>query len=148
MDRATETPGLSAALGEPSEASSCAGHLPARFDFAKAGPSGCDCPDRLRRTWTDVRSQLDERIELVGVAYADWQQAGCVAPEVVFELACEFGLRRCLLDTFHKDGSSSVDLLGVASLCDLANRANALDSGGRSLARFAAKTWHGCGRCK
>ena len=115
-----ELPRLSAALGERSEAIRVAGHLPARFDFAKAGPSGCDSEAKLWQLWSDVRHQLDDRIELIGVAYADWEVAGSLDPESVFRLAKRFGIRRCLLDTFCKDGTSSLAHLGLSTLGDLA----------------------------
>jgi uncharacterized protein (UPF0264 family) len=118
-----DSPKFSAALGEPDEAIACASRLPGEFDFAKAGPSGCGDRNRLWRLWEQVRGRLDDRIELVAVAYADFQVAGCPAPETVFRMAKEFGLRRCLLDTYRKDGRSSIEQLGMESLKRLAETA-------------------------
>jgi uncharacterized protein (UPF0264 family) len=122
MDR-FDSPKFSAALGEPDEAIACAARLPGEFDFAKAGPSGCDDRDQLWRLWEQVRRRLDDRVELVAVAYADFQVAGCPAPETVFRVAAEFGLRHCLLDTYRKDGRSSIEQLGMESLRRLAETA-------------------------
>lgn len=107
---------ISAALGETSEAKRVARLLPPEFTFAKVGPSGCDCPRQMRETWRQVEDRLAHPIELVGVAYCDAEAAGCLSPEEVFRLAAAAGLRRCLIDTYRKDGRSSVDLLGLDRL--------------------------------
>jgi uncharacterized protein (UPF0264 family) len=104
-------PLLSAALGESEQAARIAADVPAAFAFAKVGPSGCRSPVRLQRTWDDVRRTLCGQVELVAVAYADWQQADCLPPEAVFEQAVRSGMRRCLIDTFVKDGSSTLQHL-------------------------------------
>ena len=122
MDRA-DWPKFSAALGEPDEAVASASMLPGEFDFAKAGPSGCSDQNQLWRLWEQVRGRLDDRVELVAVAYADSQAAGCPEPETVFRLARQFGLRHCLLDTYRKDGRSSIEQLGWVSLRRLAETA-------------------------
>ncbi len=127
VDANAQLPRFSAALGERAEARDCAASLPARFDFAKAGPSGCSDETQLRRLWSDVRQQLDPSIELVAVAYADWESAGCPTPQSVFQLAHQSGIRRCLLDTFDKAGKSSLQLMGLGSLRELAGIARSLD---------------------
>ena len=110
---------LSAALGERAEALEVAGDLPSGFDFAKVGPSGCDTHERLGRLWEEVRTGLPVETELVGVAYADAAAAGCLEPEQVFELVKANGMKRCLIDTFVKDGRSTIDHLGHARLREL-----------------------------
>ncbi|TWU55810.1 (5-formylfuran-3-yl)methyl phosphate synthase [Rubripirellula reticaptiva] len=104
-------PKLSAALGEPDEARTVSGDLPTRFDFAKAGPSGCDSAAKLVQMWDDVRDRLPATTELVAVAYADHGAANSLAPESVFELAKQAGLGRCLIDTYSKNGKSTLDHL-------------------------------------
>lgn len=126
MNRA-DSPKFSAALGEPNEAVACAAMLPGEFDFAKAGPSGCSDPIQLWRLWEQVRGRLNDQVELVAVAYADFQAAGCPAPEIVFRMARTFGLRRCLLDTYCKNGRSSIEQLGMTSLRGLAETAESRD---------------------
>ena len=113
-------PMLSAALGESAQAKTVASEVPGHFAFAKVGPSGCDSADRLRGLWDDVRGSLDANVELVAVAYADSGQAQTLSPERVFELAAAEGFDRCLVDTFVKDGTSTVDHLGIDRLQQLA----------------------------
>ncbi len=105
---------LSAALGEPSDALEIAGKVPAEFHFAKMGPSGCDTREKLVENWSRVRECLDGEVELVAVAYAD--DAGCVDVESVIAAAHTFGIERVLVDTFGKDGQSSIDHLGTDRL--------------------------------
>lgn len=112
-------PFLSAALGESEEALQVAGCLPGQFRFAKVGPHRCASMARLREVWDRVGKLLPTKTELVGVAYADHVSAESLEPEAVFRLAASSGLRRCLVDTFSKDGRSTVELLGWSRLEDL-----------------------------
>ena len=111
---------LSAALGEQADAIRVAGRLPPAFAFAKVGPSGCSSADAISDLWAVVRQRLDDRIELVAVAYADFQAAGSHPPEAIFRLAAEAGFSRCLIDTYVKDGRSTLDHLGMDGLVSLA----------------------------
>ncbi len=111
---------LSAALGERADAIRVAGRLPPAFAFAKVGPSGCSSADAISDLWAMVRQRLDDRIELVAVAYADFQAAGSLPPEAIFRLAAEAGFSRCLIDTYVKDGRSTLDHLGMDGLVSLA----------------------------
>jgi uncharacterized protein (UPF0264 family) len=107
---------LSAALGESAEARIVARNVPPSFSFAKVGPSGCTSRTLLRQTWREVREDLDDQVELVAVAYADSDHAKCLPPEQVFAEAAEAGFRLCLIDTYTKDGRSSLDHLGTMRL--------------------------------
>ena len=107
---------LSAALGEPPQALACAHQLPPAFDFAKAGPSGCRTKTQLTDLWHRVANQLSRETELVAVAYADAPLADCLDLEFVLEAASAAGMRRCLVDTFTKDGRSSLTHLGLHRL--------------------------------
>ena len=62
---------------------------------------------------------LDPSIELVAVAYADHEASQSLPPETVFSLAADFGLSRCLIDTYIKDGQSTIDHLGLDGLAAL-----------------------------
>ncbi len=108
---------LSAALGERETALAVAAAVPANFSFAKAGPYNCSSIDRLRVLWSDVRERLPQSVELVAVAYADHLAAACLSPEMIIECAASEGFDRVLIDTFAKDGRSSVDHLGSDRLC-------------------------------
>ncbi len=107
---------FSAALGESKQARLIASGLPQRFAFAKVGPSGCGSQESLRQLWSDIRQLLSPQIELVAVAYADHLASGCLPAEQVFALASECGFKRGLIDTYVKDGRSTIDLLGTAAL--------------------------------
>lgn len=106
-------PRLSAALGEQNDAIEIAGELPREFAFAKAGPSGCSDAQAIQHLWSDVRSKLAPQIELVAVAYADAGEADCIEPETVLEESQRAGLQRCLIDTFSKNGQSSIERMGI-----------------------------------
>jgi hypothetical protein len=115
---------LSAALGERDDAIEIAGQLTAEFAYAKVGPSGCATVWQILGLWADVRAALAAPIELVAVAYADYEGAGCVAPEAIFATAHQADLRHCLIDTYSKDGRSSIDHLGYDRLAQLARQAH------------------------
>ena len=110
---------LSAALGEQDQARLVVADVPESFDFAKVGPSGCNTESSLCRLWGEIRRSLNGRTELVAVAYADWRAANCLGPEAVFQLAKEQGFNRCLIDTYVKDGRSTIDHLGYQCLGEL-----------------------------
>lgn len=107
---------LSAALGEFDLADQCVEQLPPEFRFAKMGLSGCDHPDRLPRHWESIQRRLPEQTELVAVAYADWRAAQTIRPIDILHLAAHHGMQRILIDTFIKDGQSTINHLGIASL--------------------------------
>ncbi|QEG38407.1 (5-formylfuran-3-yl)methyl phosphate synthase [Roseimaritima ulvae] len=109
---------LSAALGEAIEADH-ADQVPARFDFAKAGPAGCSTIADLTDHWQRIRSQLAASVPLVAVAYADYQQANCPLPEAILEAASANDIHWWLIDTFVKDGRSTLDHLTRDRLRDL-----------------------------
>ncbi len=99
---------LSAALGEAEQARAIVDQIPEPFSFAKAGPSQCRNGQQLQQLWADVRSEL-EATELVAVAYADSSPADCMPVEDIIVEAEKAGLKRCLIDTFTKDGRSTLD---------------------------------------
>lgn len=114
-----QAPFLSAALGELHEAPAFAGRLPEIFHFAKAGPSKCPKSEQLVEAWQEIRTALHGTIELVAVAYADWELAGSLPPNEIFALAAENGFKRCLIDTYTKDGRSALDFLTETTVVKL-----------------------------
>lgn len=115
-----QTQKLSAALGECEEAIHLASQVPRRFTYAKAGPAGVDSIDSLSRYWDQLRLRLPAPVELVAVAYADHQDAGCPDPESIFAAAQSCGIRTWLLDTFGKRGQQGVvDRISPARLMSL-----------------------------
>lgn len=115
----SKLPALSAALGEIDEALVCASKLPEVFAFAKAGPVGCLTACQLVDAWRTLRDKIHRNIELVAVAYADWELAGTLHPKDIFQLAADHGFKRCLIDTYTKDGRSTLDFLGADQVSHL-----------------------------
>ena len=115
---------LSVALGECSEAIELAGKVPASVEFAKAGPAHTRDLGTIQTYWETIRKRLSASTELVAVAYADHENAGCPSPEAIFDLAAQVGLKTWLIDTFQKDGSSTVDHLTTSRLSGLAHQAS------------------------
>ena len=126
VDEIEERPRLSAALGERQEMLQVAEYVPPSFAYAKVGPSGCQTSLNLIDLWAQTRQRLDDRVELVAVAYADFEVANCAPPEVVFDVACEFGIQRCLIDTYTKNGESIFDSMGQDRLGSLSQKASSL----------------------
>ena len=117
---------LSAALGEATQATQME-QLPSRFRFAKAGPAGCQQLVDLQRHWDRIKSQLPPSVEFVAVAYADHLQGQCPSPEAILSAAAKAGLRWWLLDTFQKDGRSTLQHLGIKRLLALDQAAREAD---------------------
>ena len=111
---------LSAALGEFDQADRCVEQLPPEFQFAKMGPSGCRATDLLRQRWQSISERLPKSTELVAVAYADFASANSPAPLDVLHCAMDRGMNRILIDTFNKDGRTSIDHLGFDALQEFA----------------------------
>lgn len=116
-------PLLSAALGERDQAAGVAASVPPAFAFAKVGPSGCDQMMSLHTLWSEIGVLLPKQVELVAVAYADSDEASCLPPESVFRAAADVGIRRVLIDTFTKNGESTLDRLGRKRLGELSELA-------------------------
>ncbi len=119
LDLPDTSPRLSAALGERSDYSTIIDKLPPAFRFAKIGPSGITSPSELIEVFRDAKDRLPQTTELVAVAYADFIPAGCLCPESVFNVAAQIGLQRVLIDTFFKDGRSTLDHLSMSQLKEL-----------------------------
>lgn len=103
----------SVALGEQTSAMELVRYVPAGVRFAKAGPAGLPDTRHLFRMWDDLRERLAEGVELVAVAYADWEVAGSPQLEIVVAGAAEQGFKTILIDTFDKHRGSVFKLLGA-----------------------------------
>jgi uncharacterized protein (UPF0264 family) len=124
---------VSAALGELAESPNWPGQSGAGLTFLKWGLAGCH---QTRRDWRDALTRagrevqrIHPHVQVVAVAYADWQAAA--APRV--EEVCRFALDRpgsvLLIDTFSKAPDLStgrvrslLDWLTVHELCTLCQR--------------------------
>ena len=84
-------------------------------------PAGAACPAALkaglagvpeagwREALAEVAAGLPGRMELVAVAYADWQLAGAPRPEEVIAAAPGCGCSTLLIDTFDKAGAGLLE---------------------------------------
>lgn len=112
---------LSAALGEADQATQLASLLPGQFRFAKPGVSGLAAAQHLRVLWSDVAQQLGSLTEIVAVAYADHDSAGCLDPLSILRTAVDQGLKWYLIDTYRKNGASTLDHLTPDQLSGIAD---------------------------
>lgn len=111
---------LSAALGEFDDAQTIAGAIPQSFTFAKMGPAGSGSIEELARRWSLIRDQLPQGVELVAVAYADYEAADCPSPLEIFTTASQQGLNTWLVDTFQKNGQTTLGHLSIDELTAIA----------------------------
>ena len=81
----------------------------------KAGPAGLDEAGWLR-AYRRLATLLPQPIELVAVAYADWQAAACLEPGRLIRLAGEAGARAFLIDTFDKAAGGLLDVAGLETV--------------------------------
>jgi uncharacterized protein (UPF0264 family) len=58
-------------------------------------------------------------MEMVAVAYADWEKAKSVPPVELVRFAKRFRFRAFLLDTWTKDGKTLLDFLKTAEIAEL-----------------------------
>lgn len=102
----------SIALGESEAAVQVARFVPKEVDFVKMGPHQIQQAESLRELWGTLRLAVSGSTEIVAVAYADYDEAECLPPEQILDLASRDGLRTLLIDTFSKGGKTSLDWLG------------------------------------
>jgi uncharacterized protein (UPF0264 family) len=77
----------------------------------KAGPAGLDVA-QWRDAFSRLAHDLPWGIELVAVAYADFQTAGAPTPPALMAAAAEAGAATLLIDTFDKEGPGLIGLAG------------------------------------
>jgi uncharacterized protein (UPF0264 family) len=115
---------LSGALGElanPPPPSTLA--VLHRFRFAKIGLAGAALDRQWPARWKELAARLPARIELVAVAYADWESCEAPPPEDVLSNAARIGCRALLIDTHGKNGRSTLDWMRPEELQSLFARA-------------------------
>lgn len=113
---------VSAALGEwsPNILTEAHWHLELELDYVKWGLSGYQAAAAWGEELLETRRELPERMEVVAVAYADWEKAGCAPPAEVARFAKRFRYRAFLLDTFQKDGKFGLfDAMKPAEVAEL-----------------------------
>lgn len=112
---------VSAALGEwsPNALTEAHWHLELKLDYVKWGLAGYTPSPGWGEDLLDTRRDLPAGMEMVAVAYADWERAKSVPPAEVVKFAKRFRFRALLLDTWGKDGKTLLDFLEPAEVAEL-----------------------------
>jgi uncharacterized protein (UPF0264 family) len=112
---------VSAALGEwsPNALTEAHWHLELKLDYVKWGLAGYPPVVGWGEDLLDTRRQLPAGMEMVAVAYADWERAKSVPPAELAKFAKRFRFKAFLLDTWGKDGKTLFDFLPPAAVSDL-----------------------------
>lgn len=112
---------VSAALGEWSTNSITEAHwhLELKLDFVKWGLAGYPPTPGWGEDLLDTRRELPAGIEMVAVAYADWERAKSVSPAELVKFAKRYRFKAFLLDTCIKDGKTLLDFLKPAEIGEL-----------------------------
>jgi uncharacterized protein (UPF0264 family) len=129
---------VSAALGEwsPNAITEAHWHLELKLNYVKWGLAGYTHGPAWGEDLLDTRRQLPVGMEMVAVAYADWERAKSVPPAEVVKFAKRFRFRAFLLDTWAKDSKTLLDVLKpteVAELVESVKRTGTLAAIGGSL---------------
>jgi uncharacterized protein (UPF0264 family) len=113
---------VSAALGEwcPEVLTAAAWHLELPLQYVKWGLAGYKGGPAWGEDLLDTRRQVPAGMEVVAVAYADWEKANSPPPAEVARFAKRFRFRALLLDTFVKDGKTTLlDVMPAAAVAEL-----------------------------
>lgn len=120
---------LSAALGEMVDIPDSAHTGLLRVNgvsVVKLGLSHCRSLSDWRARWRELYVGAQQhRKELAAVVYADWKSCCAPAPQAIVELAIQCGCRFLLVDTFAKNGRTTLQLMTsrqLAGLVSLAKR--------------------------
>jgi hypothetical protein len=112
---------VSAALGEwsPNAITDAHWHLELKLNYVKWGLAGYSSRPGWGEDLLDTRRELPVGMEMVAVAYADWERAKSVSPGELAKFAKRFRFKAFLLDTWGKDGKSLLDFVSPAEVADL-----------------------------
>lgn len=112
---------VSAALGEwsPNAITEAHWHLELKLNYVKWGLAGYTHSPGWGEDLLDTRRQLPVGMEMVAVAYADWERAKSIPPAEVVKFAKRFRFRAFLLDTWQKDAKTLLDFLKPAEIAEL-----------------------------
>ena len=113
---------VSAALGEWSDSilTDAHWHLELDLNYVKWGLAGYKGGPAWGEDLLETRREVPSGIEVVAVAYADWEKANSVPPAEVAKFAKRFRYRAFLLDTFQKDGKTTLlDVMKPAEIAEL-----------------------------
>ena len=109
---------VSAALGEwsPNAITEAHWHLELKLNYVKWGLAGYSPNQGWGEDLLDTRRQLPVGMEMVAVAYADWERAKSVSPAELAKFAKRFRFKAFLLDTWGKDGKTLLDFMTAAEV--------------------------------
>ncbi len=112
---------VSAALGEwtPNALTEAHWHLEIPLDYVKWGLAGYLPTPGWGEDLLDTRRQLPVGMEMVAVAYADWERARSVPPVELVKFAKRFRFKAFLLDTWGKDGRTLLDFMSPGQVAEL-----------------------------
>lgn len=113
---------VSAALGEWSDTilTDAHWHLELPLQYVKWGLAGYKGGPAWGEDLLETRREIPTGIEVVAVAYADWEKANAPPPAEVAKYAKRFRYRAFLLDTFNKDNSKSLlDWMKPAEIAEM-----------------------------
>lgn len=112
---------VSAALGEwsPNAITDAHWHLELKLNYVKWGLAGYAPHPGWGEDLLDTRRELPVGMEMVAVAYADWERAKSVPPAEVAKFAKRFRFKAFLLDTWNKDGKTLLDFMTPAEVAEL-----------------------------
>ena len=112
---------VSAALGEwsPEAITVAHWHLELKLDYVKWGLANYTPTPGWGEDILDTRRELPAGMEMVAVAYADWERAKSVPPAEIVKFAKRFRFKAFLLDTWNKDGKTLLDFLKPAAIAEL-----------------------------
>lgn len=112
---------VSAALGEwsPNAITDAHWHLELKLNYLKWGLAGYSPRPGWGEDLLDTRRELPVGMEMVAVAYADWERAKSVPPGEMVRFAKRFRFKAFLLDTWGKDGKNLLDFASPGELAEL-----------------------------
>ena len=112
---------VSAALGEwsPNAITEAHWHLELPLQYVKWGLAGYAPAPGWGEDLLDTRRELPVGMEMVAVAYADWERSKSVPPGELVKFAKRFRFRAFLLDTFGKDGKTLLDFVKPPVVAEL-----------------------------
>ncbi len=112
---------VSAALGEwtPNAITDAHWHLELKLNYVKWGLAGYSPRPGWGEDLLDTRRDLPVGMEMVAVAYADWERAKSIPPGELVRFAKRFRFKAFLLDTWGKDGKTLLDFATPAEVAEL-----------------------------
>jgi uncharacterized protein (UPF0264 family) len=112
---------VSAALGEwsPNAITEAHWHLELKLNYVKWGLAGYTPKPGWGEDLLDTRRELPLGMEMVAVAYADWERAKSVPPAELAKFAKRFRFKAFLLDTWGKDGKTLLDFIPAPEVAEL-----------------------------